>query len=110
MKNFLVIYYAPAEAKEMSAQATPEQLAEGMKPWFAWKEKIDSHIVDFGSPNSRAEEQVGDGSWSTSSKEVSGYSILKAESFEAAKSLVQNHHHLTWAAGCSVGLYECATM
>lgn len=110
MKNFLVIYYAPAAAIEMSANATPEQIEEGMKPWFAWKEKIQNHIVDFGSPNSRGEEQASDGSWSNSNKEVSGYSILKAESFEQAKELVQNHHHMAWAPGCSVGLYECASM
>ena len=86
MKNFLVIYYAPAEAKEMSANATPEQMQEGMKPWFAWKEKIANHIVDFGSPNTRAEEQTSDGNWSGSNKEVSGYSILKANSFKCCGS------------------------
>lgn len=110
MKNFLVIYYAPAEAKEMSANATPEQMAEGMKPWFTWKEKIDAHIVDFGAPNTRAEDQDANGNWAASTKDVSGYTILKAETFEAAKELVQNHHHLAWAPGCSVGLYECASM
>ena len=34
MKKFLVIYHAPAEAMEMMANASPEEKAEGMKPWM----------------------------------------------------------------------------
>ncbi len=37
MKKFLVLYYAPAaEAMKMMGNATPEQKADGMKPWMEW--------------------------------------------------------------------------
>ena len=38
MKNYLVIYHAPAEALAEAANQTPEEMAEGMKPWMAWAE------------------------------------------------------------------------
>jgi hypothetical protein len=32
MTKFVVIYHAPASAVEQMSDATPEQMAEGMKP------------------------------------------------------------------------------
>jgi len=49
MKKFMVIYHAPAEAVAQMESATPEQKAEGMKPWLAWKDSVGNKLVDFGA-------------------------------------------------------------
>lgn len=108
MKNYLVIYYAPAQ--DQTAAPSAAQMEEAMKPWFAWKAKIESNIVDFGAPLGQAQEQNKAGEWSASGKQVSGYTILKAENYEAAQGMVQDHHHLQWAPGASLGLYETVAM
>jgi len=108
MKNYLVIYYAPA--MDQASAPSAAQMEEAMKPWFAWKAKIENNIVDFGAPLGQAQEQNQAGEWSPSNKQVSGYTLLKAESYEAAQALVHGHHHLNWAPGASLGLYETVAM
>ena len=39
MKKFMVIYHAPVEATEQMANASPDQMKEGMKPWMQWAQK-----------------------------------------------------------------------
>ena len=84
MKNFIVIYHAPAEAMAAMAEATPEQKMEGMKPWMAWKDSVGDKMVDFGAPLMPGLRLLPDGTTENSTKEVTGYSILKAEDIEDA--------------------------
>lgn len=108
MKNYLVIYYAPAQ--DHSNPPSQAQMEEAMKPWFAWKAKNENNIVDFGAPLGQAQEQNQSGAWSASAKEVSGYSILRAENYAEAQAIVQDHHHLGWDPRASIGLYETVAM
>ena len=110
MKKFIVIYHAPAEAMAAMADATPEQKAEGMKPWMAWAEQCGSGLVDMGAPLMGGQLLSPDGSSSNSSREVTGYSILQAESMDAAKGMLQGHPHLAWTGGCAIEVHEAAPM
>lgn len=110
MKNFLVIYHAPAEAMQQMAQATPEQKAEGMKPWMAWMESVGDKMVDLGAPLMGGLRVLPDGSTESSTKDVTGYSLIKANDMEEAKSLLKGHPHLAWADGCDIELHECMPM
>ena len=109
MKKFVAIYYAPAEAMKAMENITPEQAAEGMKPWMAWKERVGNAMVDFGAPLMPGHATTGE-NWSPSSKTVSGYSILQAENAAACQALFENHPHTSWAPGCSIEIHECAAM
>lgn len=109
MKKFVAIYYAPAEAMAKMANITPEQAAEGMKPWLAWKERVGDAMVDFGAPLMPGQATTGDNG-SASSKAVSGYSILQAKDSESCQALFENHPHTSWAPGCSIEIHECAAM
>ena len=106
MKKFIVIYHAPAEAMEMMANATPEQKAEGMKPWMAWAEKCGSQLIDLGAPLVGGQELIPDGTSKASTKEVTGYSLLQADDMEGAKALLQGHPHLAWTGGCTIEVHE----
>ena len=110
MKKFLAIYYAPAEAMQQMANATEAQKQEGMKPWLQWKEKFNANIEDIGAPALPAQSITPNGTWGGSHKDVTGYSIVKAESAEAAKKLFEGHPHLAWAPGCSIEFSELAAM
>lgn len=110
MKKFVALYHAPAEAHAQMANATPEQKMEGMKPWMAWKEKVGEGVIDFGAPLFGGQTLSSGGQWGSSSKEVSGYSIVQAESLEGAKNLFVGHPHLSWHPTASIELHELAPM
>jgi hypothetical protein len=105
MKKFIVIYSAPKEAVEAMGQASPEDMQKGMEPWMAWVEKIGSGLVDLGTPLANGQKVTSSGS-SASDKDVTGYSILQAEDMDGAKTMLQGHPHLGWAAGCEIEVYE----
>lgn len=110
MKKFIVIYHAPAEAMAQMANATPEQKAEGMKPWMAWKETLGDKLVDLGTPLMGGVRLSPNGGAQASTKDVTGYSILQANDMEEAKSLLQGHPHLGWNEGCDIEVHETVAM
>ena len=105
MKKFVVIYHAPTSVMEQMANATPEQMQEGMKPWMEWKARCGEGLVDLGAPIVGGQKLSKSGN-STSDQSVVGYSILQAENIEGAKALLEGHPHLEWASGCEIKVYE----
>ena len=85
--------------------ATPAQMKEGMESWMAWARNCGDGLVDLGAPLGGG-EKVGKSGSSPSDKDVAGYSILQAESMEAAKNLLKSHPHLEWAEGCEIEVHE----
>jgi len=110
MKKFIVTYHAPATDLAEAANVTPEERAEGMKPWMAWAEKCGSQLVDFGTPLMGGQTLSPDGRSSNSTKEVCGYSILEAEDMEGAKALMEGHPHLNWTGACQIEIHESMPM
>lgn len=105
MKKFIVIYHAPAEAGMHTNEMTPEQQAKGMEAWMTWAQKCGDKLVDMGSPLANGQSLTPAGS-SASSKQVSGYSVLQANTMDEAKALLQGHPHLGWNAACSIEVHE----
>lgn len=111
MKKFLVLYYAPAEeAMKMMATATPEQKEAGMKPWMEWMARCGSALVDGGAPTAMGQVTGSTDGWSASKSDVGGFSILQAESMDAAKKLLEGHPHLMWLPSCRVEVLEMMRM
>ena|SRR5689334_1052305 len=92
MTKFLVLYRAPASAQEQMANATPEQMEAGMQAWMDWSQKAGSAVVDLGAPLG------GDG-------DVSGFSILEADSRGTIDELLANHPH-RHMPGASIDVLE----
>jgi hypothetical protein len=80
MSKFLVLYRSSVPAREQMAAATPEQAQAGMEAWQAWAQKAGSAIVDFGAPLDGA----GD---------VTGFSVLQADSRSDLDGLLAEHPH-----------------
>jgi hypothetical protein len=105
MKKFIVLYHANEAAAAKMAQATPEDMKEGMKPWMEWAEKCGDGLVDMGTPLGNGQKVTTDGS-AASDKAVVGYSILQAEDMDAAKAMLSHHPHLAWTDGCEIEVHE----
>jgi hypothetical protein len=93
MNKFLVLYRSSVSAADQMAAATPEQAQAGMAAWMEWAERNRDAIVELGSP-------LGGDS------DVSGYSIVQAESRDAAAELFKDHPHLRMPADSSIELLE----
>ena len=101
----MVIYHASVSALEKMSNSTPEEMAEGMKPWMAWADRIGDGLFDWGTPLAGGQRLSKSGA-SPSDKGVVGYSILQAENMEAAQALLDGHPHLDWAPGCEIEVHE----
>jgi hypothetical protein len=93
MKKFLVLYRSSVSAVDQMAEATPQQAEAGMAAWMEWAERNRDAIVELGSPLG------GD-------TDVSGYSIVQAESKDAAAELFKDHPHLRMPGDSSIDLLE----
>jgi hypothetical protein len=95
MKKFLVLYMANAAAMaEMMKNSTPEQRKNGMEAWTKWMDRHKSSLVDRGAPVGKTKRVDSHGA-KDAKNEIGGYSIVQAESAEAAtKMFGKDHPHL----------------
>ena len=110
MKNFIVLYHAPMDAMKQTADTSTEEQAKGMELWMQWAQKCGDQLIDLGAPLMNGQQLKVDGSSKNSSREVVGYSILKAENIDEAKKLLAGHPHLGWDASCSIEVHETMPM
>ena len=80
MSKYLVLYRSSTSARDQVANATPEQAQAGMEAWQAWAQRAGSALVDLGAPLD------GDA-------DVTGFSIVQADSRAAIEELLADHPH-----------------
>ena len=105
MTKFMVLYKSPVSARDQMANATPEQMQEGMNMWMEWAQKCADAIVDLGSPLAGG-KMIGSGSVVDVQSEVGGFSVLQGESMDAVVGLLENHPHLLTPGGASIEVLE----
>ena len=95
MKKFLVLYMAPsAQFEQMMKNATPEQHQKGMDAWMTWMSANKASLVDGGAPLGKTKRVDANGAKDTKN-EVGGYSIVQADSHDAAAKIFgKDHPHL----------------
>jgi hypothetical protein len=77
---------------------TPEQSAEQMKAWGEWMGRVGSALADGGAPFG-ARTAIGDDGTTPAASDQNGYSIVEADSLEAAKGLADGHPFLAEGKG-----------
>jgi hypothetical protein len=97
MTKYLVLYHAPATAREMMAKAPPEQAKAGMELWMKWSKRVGPAMVDMGAPLGRSVALRGKPA--NLDAGVAGYGIVQAESLEAAQNLMDDHPHFHTPGG-----------
>jgi hypothetical protein len=110
MKTFLAVYTGTPGGREswnaLTEQERKERQARGMKAWSDWAERNKSVIVDNGSPLGRT-KSVSKRGLADIRNQMGAYTIVRAESHEAAAKLFENHPHFMTFPGDAVEVMEC---
>jgi hypothetical protein len=104
MTKYLLLYRAPVSAADQMANADPEQAQAGMDAWMQWAGRVGPALTDMGSPCGYA-ATVG-ASFPASEGQIGGYSIIEADSVDAARSLLDGHPHLMLGDGAGIDVHE----
>jgi len=107
MKKFMALYFVPrATLDHMMATATPEQKKAGMEGWMKWVKANEKALVDMGGPLCKTKRVTAQGA-SETRNEITGYTLVQAESAEAAAKLYDSSHPHLQLPGAFVELIEC---
>jgi len=107
VSKFLYLYRGPAAAME---EMTPEQSAEQMRAWGEWMGRVGPSLTDAGAPFG-ARSAVADDGTSPAPSDQNGYTIVEADSLDAARALVDGHPFLSEGKGrFSIEIFELAPM
>ncbi|WP_269937516.1 YciI family protein [Arthrobacter sp. HY1533] len=107
MSKFIYIYNGPATPMD---QFTEEQSAAVTAEWGAWMGKVGTAMLDAGAPFG-ARAAVSDDGSDASPGLLQGYSIVEADSLDAAKALADGHPFLSEGKGrFSLEIFELADM
>jgi len=100
--KFLVLYRSKVSAAEQMEGASPEDAQAGMDAWMQWAGKVGNAMVDMGSPVQSVAVVGG----SSGGGHIGGFSVLEADSADAAKALVDGHPHLMSPGDPSIEVLE----
>ena len=110
MKKFLAIYLGSAEAlanyRALEESTRKENDAAGMEAWMKWANDNKDSIVDMGSPLGKT-MRIDKSGVSDTKNELGAWTVVQAESHEAAAKLFENHPHFTVFPGESIEVMEC---
>jgi hypothetical protein len=90
MSKFILLYRGDATPPE---KMTEEQSNEVMAQWNVWMEKHGAALADLGAPFGAHASVGGDGNEQTPAN-LAGYTIVEADSLEAAKGFCDGHPFL----------------
>ena len=113
MKTFLAVYTgSPAGMEAWKALDAAQRQAKeeaGMAAWKAWAEKHQSVIADPGSPLGKTKRITADGIADIRNA-MAAYTVVRADSHDAAAKLFEQHPHFTIFPGDGVEVMECLPM
>jgi hypothetical protein len=85
----------------LSEEAHGAKMQEGIAAWKAWVEKHQAAIVGMGGPLGKT-KKVSEHGIEDISNLMSAYTVVRADSHEAAAKLFEKHPHFTIFPGDSV--------
>lgn len=113
MKKFLAIYLGTAANvarwKAMDEAKRKELETAGMAAWSKWATDNAKSITDPGAPLGKTKRIDAKGA-SDTKNEMAAYTIVEAESHEAAARMFERHPHFTLFPGHAVEVMECLPM
>jgi len=83
-----------AEFEKMMKTSTPEQQKKGMEAWMKWMNEHKPSLIDGGAPLGKTKRVDANGA-SNAKNQMGGYSVVQAETHDAAtKMFGKEHPHL----------------
>jgi len=90
MAKFLITYTGGAQPDGMSEAET----AKVMQAWTEWYTGLGEAVVDFGNPTGASKVIAAGGGVSDGGPGITGYSLISADSLDAAAEACRKHPHL----------------
>ena len=115
MKRFMAVYTGNPQAFDKYQKENPDPKKreamekEGMKAWMKWGEIQGKAILDNGAPLGKTKRVTRDGIADIRNN-LAAYTIVQAESQEAAAKMFLDHPHFTIFPGDGVEIMECLPM
>jgi hypothetical protein len=110
MKKFMVLYMASGvEFEKMMKNSTPEQQKKGMDEWMKWMSANKTSIVEGGAPLGKTMRVDSNGA-SNTKNEIGGYSVVQAESHDAAATIFGKEHPHLQMPGAWIEIIEIMPM
>jgi len=101
--------YLGSPEKMMAWKPDEATMKAGMAAWSKWATDNAGVIVDQGSPLGKT-KRVDKSGISDVKNEMGAWTVVQAESQEAAAKLFENHPHFTIFPGERVEVMECLPM
>ena len=108
MKKFMVVYRMDMAAANKMMTENPELAKKGMEDWGIWMKKHEADFADAGAPLGKNTQMSATGSVEMSN-DLAGYSILQAESKEAALAVLADNPHFQMS-GATADVMEVVAM
>jgi hypothetical protein len=109
MKTYMAVYTGNPQGmaawKALSADERARREREGMAAWNEWGERHAQSIVDNGGPLGKTKRITRSGIVDIANN-LAAYSLVRAESQEAAAKLFEGHPHFTLFPGDGVEVME----
>lgn len=110
MKTFLAVYTGTPAAfarwQELDEATRKQREASGMKAWMDWGTANAAVTVFEGGPLGKT-KQVSPSGIADIRNNLAGFTVIRAESHEAAARLFEKHPHFTIFPGDAVEIMEC---
>ena len=110
MKKYMAVFTGSPDAmagwQALNAAERQRREAEGMQAWKRWVDDNAKAIVDNGAPLGKTKRVTKDGIADTRNN-LAAYTVVQAESQEAAARLFEGHPHFTIFPGDGVEIMEC---
>jgi hypothetical protein len=110
MKKFLALYMAnTSEMADMMKNSTPEQRKKGSEAWTKWTEHNKASLVDRGAPVGKS-KRVDTKGMKDAKNDVCGYSIVQADSADAAAKMFGKDQPFLQMPGAAIEMIEILEM
>jgi hypothetical protein len=115
MKKFLAVYTGTPAAFEKYQEKFPDpekrkaHEKKGMDAWTKWAKAQERSIVDGGAPLGKT-KRISSGGIADIRNNLAAYTLVEAESHEAAAKMFLDHPHFTIFPGDGVEIMECLAM
>ena len=109
MKTFLAVFTGNAAAMDAFRKLPEAEIArrqaEGVKAWHAWAEKHQAAIVQMGGPLGKT-KRISKAGIEDVRNNLGAFTVVQAESQEAAAKMFVGHPHFTIFPGDGVEVME----
>jgi len=110
MKKYLAVYFGTAAAmatfQKLEEKVRKDREQTGIAAWKKWVETNKKAVTELGSPLGKT-KRIDSKGISDMRNEIAAWTVVEAESHDAAAKLFINHPHFSIFPGDHIEIMEC---